>query len=128
MDFSAITPRTLTLSLKHPHTGEPIGVHVELAAAGADAVMEEVFRLRDERRARVFGEMTSKEQDGDAASLTAAAIVGWVFDPGNLLKVEPGLPCTMGNRLRLLSSRYLRKQIDDKLADDAAFFGGQAPA
>lgn len=124
MDILALKPRTIDVELCHPATGEPLGVVLTCASAFSDEVASEMFRIRDAALATNFFEMSSAEKDEQAKRMLAAQIVGWRWEKGATLGGVETPPCSVENRLKLLSNRVMRAQVDAKIAADTAFFGG----
>ena len=68
--------------------------------------------------------MSSAEKDEQAKRMLAAQIVEWQWKEPATLGGDKSPPCSTENKLRLLSNRVMRAQIEAKIAADAAFFGG----
>lgn len=124
MDVLAIKPRTIEIELTHPGTGAPTGVFIACASGFSDEVASEMFRIRDAALAANFFEMSSAEKDEQAKKMLAAQIVGWRFEKGATLGGVQDPLCSAENKLKLLSNRIMRAQIEAKIAADAAFFDG----
>ncbi len=135
MDVLSIKPNTITVEIKHPKTGLPIGLDVECVSLESDEckVIDRQFRNKALRSGR--NAMTAEGMEKHTVSLLAAAIVGWRWYAPERPKGEKGpplAPATLGgdanpaltteNKNKLLEIAWIAKQIDGALGDEAAFF------
>lgn len=126
-DITSIVAAPRKFEVKHPATGEPIGLKVELRPDSSDEVQAVKRKLINERLARDI-KPTAERMESNRNLLLEAAVAGWEwegeltfegtkpdFAPANLRKVLKKLP-------------WVRDQIDAELGNDAAFFEASASA
>ncbi|MCX5569599.1 hypothetical protein [Kaistia nematophila] len=122
MDILAIQPTTITIDIKHPASGEPIGLQVECTSLEADAVKAVERAIKNKALRGGRNSMTAEKIEDNTVDLLAAAIVGWKWDDGLSLGDLKNPPLTKVNVVRLLQVGWVAKQIDTALGDEAAFF------
>lgn len=122
MDILAIQPSTITIDIKHPASGEPIGLQIECVSLEDDRVkvVERAIKNKALRGGR--NSMTAEKIEDNTVDLLAAAIVGWKWDDGLSLGELKNPPLSKLNVVKLLEVGWLAKQIDTALGDEAAFF------
>lgn len=122
MDILAIKPNTVTVDIKHPATGAPIGLSVECVSLESDAVKAVERQIKDKALRSGRNAMTADKLEQNTTALLSAAIFGWSWAEGLTLgdMVAPAL--TAENKAKLLSVPWIAKQIDTALGDEAAFF------
>lgn len=125
MDIASLTPSNYMLELKHPGTGEPIGLTVELASVYDKRFKSTERRVTDaalKKRARgkVF---TADEVEGNRDALIKSVIIGWKWAKDGSFGGEK-LEFNSGNVDKLLGVEWIRVQIDDALAEPSNFFHG----
>lgn len=121
MDISSIVATERSVHIKHPATGEPIGLVITLRPDTDPVVVEARRRFLNDRLAK-RGKITAEKLEQQQNAVLIAAISGWTwegdvtfegakpdFNPVNLAKVLKKLP-------------WMREQIDEELGDNAAFF------
>lgn len=126
MDILAIQPSTISVDIKHPATGAPIGLKVECVSLEDDRVkaVERTIKNRALRGGR--NTVTAEKIEDNTVELLSAAIVGWEWADGLTLgdlKNPPLSKITVG---KLLAVGWIAKQIDMALGDEAAFFSSSA--
>ena len=143
MNILSLQPNTITLDLKHPATGAPIGVSVELRSLESDEVKAVERQLKNKALKGGRNTVTAEKIDDNTTALLVAAIVSWTWQApllspekkgpdGKTIPAvygeEPDLDgdkkpaCTEANKRKLLAVPPLAKQIDVALGDEAAFF------
>lgn len=149
MDLLTLQPNTLSVDLKHPATGEPLGVTVELRSLESDEVKAVERQLKNKALKGGRNTVTAEKIDDNTIALLSAAIVSWTWAKpiligekkdadGKLVPPvygdEPSLggdkkpACTDANKRKLLAVPAIAKQIDQALGDEAAFFVSSASA
>ncbi|NLS03624.1 hypothetical protein HGP14_09660 [Rhizobium sp. P32RR-XVIII] len=123
MDLLSLNPNTITVDLKHPATGAPLGVSVELQSLESDAVKAVERQLKNKALRAGRNTVTAEKIEDNTVAILSAAIVSWVFSGEANLGGDKKPACTDANKRKLLAVPALAKQIDSALGDDAAFFG-----
>lgn len=127
MDLLNLKPSTITVVLKHPGTGAPLGVSVECVSLESDQVKAVERQLKNSALRSGRNGMTAEKLDENTSAILAAAIVGWTWTDATLDgDANPSL--TAENKRKLLSVPSVAKQIDAALGDEAAFFTTSASA
>ena len=121
MDILAIKPSTISVDIKHPATGTPIGLVIECVSLESDEV-KAVERKIKTRVLKSRGQITAEAMDANTIALISAAIVGWAWDDALTLGSLSNPALTDANKAALLAVPWISKQIDQALGDDAAFF------
>lgn len=121
MDILAIKPSTISVDIKHPATGNPIGLVIECVSMESDEVKVVERRIKAQAL-KARGQMTPETIDSNAMALRAAAIVGWAWDDALTLGALSNPPLTDANKAALLAVPWIAKQVDQALGDEAAFF------
>lgn len=126
MDLLSLTPNTIAADLKHPATGEPLGVTVELRSLESDEVKAVERQLKNKALKGGRNTVTAEKIDDNTVALLSAAIVSWTFSGEANLGGDKKPACNDANKRKLLSVPALAKQIDEALGDEAAFFAPSA--
>ncbi|GAA2867479.1 hypothetical protein GGQ99_001287 [Aminobacter niigataensis] len=122
MDILAIQPSTISVDIKHPATGAPIGLQIECTSLEADAVkaVERAIKNRALRGGR--NTVTAEKIEDNTVELLSAAIVGWKWADGLTLGDLKNPQLSKINVGKLLAVVWIAKQVDQALGDEAAFF------
>lgn len=122
MDILGIQPSTITVDIKHPATGAPIGLSVECVSLEDDRVksVERAIKNRALRGGR--NTVTAEKIEDNTVELLTAAIVGWKWEAELTLGDLKSPPLSKINVGKLLAVGWVAKQIDTALGDEAAFF------
>lgn len=138
MDILAIQPTTITVDIKHPATGAPIGIQIECVSLEDDRVkaVERVIKNKALRGGRNV--MTAERIEDNTINLLAAAVVGWKWEKPLISPANGKKPAVYGdqpdlegdanpafNRInvgKVLAVGWIAHQIDTALGDEAAFF------
>lgn len=128
MDVSALFKETTTVQVKHPQSGEPIGITVELHSPDSD-VVKAVQRKWQNRAMKKRGEgFTADDIDAQAVETLCASIATWEWAEG--LDWQGEKPDdSHAFKKRVLSSpsgAFIFRQIDKALADESLFFANAA--
>ncbi len=126
MDILSLHPNTITLDLKHPATGESIGVTVELRSLESDEVKAVERQLKNKALKGGRNTVTAEKIDDNTVALLSAAIVSWTFSGDANLGGDKKPACNEANKRKLLAVAPIAKQIDVALGDEAAFFAPSA--
>ena len=126
MDILAIQPSTISVDIKHPATGAPIGLKVECVSLEDDRVksVERAIKNRALRGGR--NTVTAEKIEDNTVEILSAAIVAWKWVDGLTLGDLKNPHLTKINVGKLLAVGWIAKQIDTALGDEAAFFSSSA--
>lgn len=127
MDLLTLKPNTITVTLKHPGTGLPLGVYVECVSLECDQVKAVERQLKNAALRSGRNGMTAEKLDENTSAILSAAIVGWMWTDATL-DGDANPPLTTENKRKLLSIPTIAKQIDTALGDEAAFFATSGSA
>lgn len=122
MDILAIKPQTVAVEIKHPATGERIGLTVDCVSLEDDRVKVVERRIRNRALSSGRNKMTAEKVEDNTIELLTAVIVGWSWEKGLKLGDLENPPLTNENVKTLLSVNWIAKQIDLAIGDEAAFF------
>jgi len=125
MDISAIRPSERTIEIKHPVSGENLGIRITLMSPDDDRLKPTTRAIQDKRiylnaRNKSF---SAEEIEANNMKLFVASVTGWEwyskdvtfegkkpdFTPENVRKVLTTLP-------------WFRAQLDDELSETKSFF------
>lgn len=122
MDILAIQPSTISVDIKHPATGAPIGLKVECVSLEDDRVksIERSIKNRALRGGR--NTVTAEKIEDNTVEILSAAIIGWTWADGLTLGDLKNPTLSKVNVGKLLAVSWIAKQIDTALGDEAAFF------
>ena len=121
MDLSTLEAKQRRISLRHPATSEPIGLHLTLRPLDSPEVEKVRRRNINKRLAARNQRLTAEQIEANAKDLLVAAVAGWEWDEEATFEGEQ-LKFNEDNVRKVLSVRPLREQVDEELGDDAAFF------
>lgn len=121
-DISTIVAAARTVDIKHPASGEPVGLKVTLQPDSDPKVKAARRRWLNERLQRGNSKVTAEKLEAQALAVIEAAVTAWdwegdltfrgekpEFNAANLRKVLKELP-------------WVQNQIEAEFGDDAAFF------
>lgn len=128
MDLISLKPNTITLDLKHPGTGAPLGVTLELASMDSDEVKTVTRQIANANLRSRQATQTMEKAEGSVTAILAAAIVGWTWTAPATLDGDAKPALTAENKKKLLSIPAIAKQVDAALGDEASFFATSASA
>lgn len=138
MDILAIQPSTISVDIKHPATGAPIGLTIECVSLEDDRVkqVERAIKNRALRGGR--NTVTAEKIEDNTVEILSAAVVGWKWEKPVLspakgkkaavygeqpdLEGDPNPGFNKINVGKVLAASWIAKQIDQALGDEAAFF------
>lgn len=124
MDLDAIQPRTGSMPVKHPVTGEPTDAVILVAGVDSEqyqVAQRQAWERRLDRSSQGRNKPTFEEYEQDGLELLVACTVGW----SGLSKDGKDLDYTPAAARKLYSDpRYvwLRTQVDRFIGDRANFF------
>lgn len=122
MDILSIQPGTLSVDIKHPATGEPIGLSVQCVSLEDDRVKAVERQIKNKALRSGRSNVTAEKIEDNTIDLLSAAIVGWTWAEGLALGEMKNPPLNKPNLVKMLSVSWIAKQIDTALGDEAAFF------
>ena len=126
-DISSIVPNERTIEIKHPATGEPIGLSINLLPASAPPVLAAQRKMINDRLQR-NSKTTAESMEQNRLALIESAVNGWSWR-GDLTFEGKKPEFTPENLRKVLKKlTWLRDQIDQELGNDAAFFESLANA
>lgn len=122
MDILAIQPDTITVEIKHPGTGSPIGLTLQCVSLESDQVkaVERAIKNRALRGGR--NTVTAEKIEDNTVEILSAAVVGWEWADGLTLGDMKNPPLNKANVAKLMQVGWIAKQVDTALGDEAAFF------
>lgn len=126
MDISKLASDTTTIEIKHPGTGAPIGITVEVRSPECDEI-KVINRAWQNRALKSRGkEIDATEIEKQALDVMVASIASWEWADG--LEWEGEKPDNSDAfKRKVLSSKsgaFILRQVDKAMGDEARFFGG----
>ena len=128
MDILSIKPNTISLDLKHPGTGAPLGVTLELVSMDSDEVKAVTRQIANANLRAKQAVQTAEKAEGHVVAILSAAIVGWTWSAAATLDGEAKPALNAENKRKLLSVPSISKQVDQALGNEADFFATSASA
>jgi len=124
-DISSIVAAPRVVDIKHPATGEPIGLKVTLLPVSDSKVQSAQRRLINDRLQR-HDKPTAEKMEQNKLALLEAAVSDWTWEGD--LTFEGGKPEFTPSDLRKVLKKlpWVRDQIDIELGNEAAFFEASA--
>jgi hypothetical protein len=124
MDVSAITTSNVSFDLKHPGTGAPLGIKIELRPNDHPSVEEarSAYLAHQQHAARKGEELSIEEITDASGKITLAAVESITFSGEANWNGETDYGPDLA--AKMVATKWVRKQIDKKLANESAFFGG----
>jgi hypothetical protein len=137
MDLSTLKPTNRTVEIKHPSTGHPLGIRVNIVSMDDDRlskIKREILdrRLHLEQRGKTF---KAEEVEANTHRLLFTATLGWEwynptgsegddgYDPDAMPNLEGEvLDFNERNFKRMLKFPWFRDQINEELGETKAFF------
>jgi hypothetical protein len=125
-DIASITPATATVEIKHPATGERIGLTIHLLSDEAPP-MRDLKRKFDTETLRNRGKLTADKLEHRILERLVTATESWEWgtdDKGDECSFDGEKPeCTPVNVRKIYKAKpWLRDQVTEAMADDAEFF------
>jgi len=102
VDILSLKPSTVTVILKHPGTGAPLGVSVECVSLESDQVKAVERQLKNSALRSGRNGMTAEKLDENTSAILAAAIVGWTWT-GVTLGGDPRPPLTVTGSVSMMA-------------------------
>lgn len=143
MDISAVKPTNRTIEIKHPGTGQPIGLRVIIVSVEDDrlkAVKRSIMdrRLYLEQRGKTF---KAEEVEENTQNLLFTATLGWEwynptgeegddgFDAEAMPDFEGEQPIFNQRNFRRVATKlsWFADQINEEIGERKAFFGNSEP-
>lgn len=129
-DILSIQPVLRTLIVKHPGTGEPVGLEIDFRSLDSDEVqsVERVLKtkaLRGGRNAPTVDKLEAGEYD-----ILHAVTAAWRWSNGMTLGDDKNPPLNRVNTEKLYrSAAWIKKQLNAEIGNEADFFSpAQTPS
>ncbi|WP_379069369.1 hypothetical protein ACHMW4_03930 [Mesorhizobium sp. UC22_110] len=138
MDILSLQPGNISVEIKHPATGAPIGLTIECVSLEDDRVKAVERQIKNRALRGGRNTVTAEKIEDNTVEILAAAIVGWKWERPLLAPAvgkkeavygeQPNLDgdenpqLTKINVSKLLAVSWIAKQVDTALGDEAAFF------
>ncbi|MCO6050839.1 hypothetical protein NGM99_13730 [Mesorhizobium sp. RP14(2022)] len=122
MDILSIQPSTITVDIKHPATGAPIGLTVECVSLEDDKVKAVERAIKNKALRGGRNTVTAEKIEDNTVAILTAAITSWKWAKDLTLGDLKDPPLNRENAGKLLAVGWIAKQIDTALGDDTAFF------
>lgn len=122
-DILSLQPIVKTLVPKHPFTGEPIELEIDLRSMDSPEVQAVERQLKTKALRGGRNNMSVDKMEDAEYAILHAAIVAWRWTGSLDLAGVKNPPLTRENSERLFrSAPWLKKQVNTELADEAGFF------
>lgn len=124
-DISSVKPNTRTVEIKHPGTGEKIGVSVDLMSIDHPG-MSEVTRNITNKNVKAHQKGKTIDVDGNRFYMISSAITGWNWY-GPKINFKGSKPDFNQKNVKevLTELPWFADQLHDELSDTASFFINQ---
>jgi hypothetical protein len=110
------------LKIKHPVSGDPIGLTLRVAGYESDAVKKVQRRQANERLRKRASKITAEEIERNAREVVAASVLSWKGDDDFRLDGQPLPECNKDAVDGLLRRfPFIGSQIDDFASDQSNF-------
>jgi hypothetical protein len=121
MDLSSIKPSSRPVPIKHPVTDEPTGLVFRLLP-DSDPKVKAVRRKRMDAHLNRRNKFTAVQLEAFSLDLLVAATEGWEWNGDIDFRGSKPEFNEANVRAVLKELEWARKQLDEELGDDAAFF------
>jgi hypothetical protein len=123
MDILSIQPSLRTLVVKHPATGEPVGLEIDFRSMDSPEAQAVERQLKTKAlRSGRSAQSVDKLEEGEYALLHAVT-AAWRWSNGMALGTDTNPPLTRQNTEKLYrSASWIKKQLDDEMRDESGFF------
>lgn len=121
MDLNTVTPNTNRLEIRHPATSEPTGLVVIIKPDSHPDVKAFKRRAYNDNY-RKGKSPTAEKIEANGLDLLAAAIEGWEWNGEATWNGEKPSFTPQVARAVMKEKDWIRKQIDEALGDESAFF------
>lgn len=125
MDISAIKPSERTIEIKHPVSGENIGIRVTLMSPDDERLKPTIRAINDKaiylkQRGKSF---SADEVESNNIRLMIATITGWEWYTKDVSFKGRKPECNPESIREVLNSlEWFKKQIDEELSETKSFF------
>lgn len=122
MDLSAIVPHSRKFEIKNPADGKGTGLFLEIVSQHDDRV-KAVDRAIQNKVLRSRNRTLDADLVQDATlDKLVASVVGWEWTGDATWGKEGKLAFSADNVRKVLGNPTVRQQLEEELADEAAFF------
>ena len=125
MDIANIKPISRTIEIKHPSTGEALGIRVTISSTQTENVKQTRRRLNDMRIAQETRKktLTTADAEKNGIQYIASAVESWDwYGEGATFHGEKPTFSRAKVIEVMTELDWFKNQIDEELADDKAFF------
>lgn len=128
-DILLVQPDVKTLVPKHPLTGEPIELEIDLRSMDSPEVMAVERQLKTKALRGGRNNLSIDKMEDAEYAILHACVVAWRWTGELDLAGVKNPPLTRENTERLFrSASWLKKQVNTELADEAGFFSSAESA
>jgi hypothetical protein len=124
MEFLSQFKQTTSKLVIKDAKGKPSGLTIDLQAIDSEPVNAVRREIQSENLELSKDDFTPEKQEVDNRRIYAAAIVDWTWAKGLTLNGTENPDCDDTNKLAILKTPYVFKQIDRFLAKDENFLQG----
>ena len=122
MDISSITASSSTIEIRHPATGEPLGLRITLRPTSSTEVQTVKRRITNESIRMRNKNISAEKLEANGLDILVAMIENMEWEGDTSWHGEK-LDATPANIRKLMKEAdWIKKQVDDAIGDDAAFF------
>jgi hypothetical protein len=121
MDISSITAAERTVDIKHPATGEPLGLKITVLPE-SDAKVQTARRKWLDERLQRGKKVTAAKVEAGQLLLIESAVSGWSWESELTFHGEKPEFTDANLRKVLKELSWVKTQLDEELGDEAAFF------
>lgn len=122
MDLTAIVPHSRKIEIRNPADGKGTGLFLEIVSQHDDRV-KAVERATQNKVLRTRNRTLDADLVQDATlDKLVASVVGWEWTGNAAWGKDGKLEFSADNVRKVLSNTVIRQQLEEELADEAAFF------
>ena len=122
-DILSIQPVVRTLTVKHPATGEPIGLEIDFRSLDSEEVRAVERQLKTKSLRSGRPSRSAEKQEESEYDVLHALTAAWRWAKGLKLGTIENPPLTRVNSEKLYrSAPWIKRQLDEELQDESGFF------
>jgi len=122
MDISSIAPKSRTVDITHPVTGEPVGIKFVLLPDSDEKVKKAKRVIQNRQLQSRKLNITAEQLEANSLDLLVAAIDSWEWTGDAEFRGEKPEFTAANVRTVLRDVDWIRKQVDRELGNEEAFF------